>query len=272
MSKPNPKLFNTTLNDGSIHMRAQADQYKKTKKKYDKTVPDVFNPFDTWGNILSNVNNQGNCGACWAYSTTGSFNDRLCIMTLGQFFDNLSPEEMIICQGAMEKDDSNAFSVQQINDQAHSNGACNGNSLYNAMDFIYCFGATTTRCINEGEFSKYNISKPEDMTESNIPNCQNILGNDYNTCLDKTVSSRFYRSIAGYIVESDVQSIKEEIYKWGPVSTGIQVFNNFINDYDGIGIYMGPKDKNDTSIGGHAIVIMGWGKENGVDFWWLKNS
>jgi hypothetical protein len=266
------KKFGTILNNNT-RIRARASHYKQSKKKYDKKIPDVFNPFDKWGNFLSNVKNQGKCGACWAYSTVGSFNDRLCIMTLGQFFDTLSPEQMIVCQGAIPHNNSNDPTIiKEINDEAHSQGACNGNSLYSAMDFIYCFGVTTTRCINEGEFQKYNIKKPEEMTQSDIPNCQYLLGNDYDTCLNKNVASRFYRSIAGYAVDSNVQSIKEEIYKWGPVSTGIQVFDNFVNEYDGIGIYMGPKNKNDTSIGGHAVKIMGWGKENDIEFWWLENS
>lgn len=50
------------------------------------------------------------------------------------------------------------------------------------------------------------------------------------------------------------------------------MFDNFVNDYDGIGIYMGPKNKNDSPIGGHAVKILGWGKEDGVDFWWMENS
>ena len=266
------KSFGTVLND-NVRVKAQAGQYKQKQKKYDKKLPEIFNPFETWGNYLSNVKSQGKCGACWAYSTVGSFNDRLCIMTMGQFFDTLSVYEMIACQGAIpDKPTNNQEVLKALNEDAHSQGACNGNSLYTAMDFIYCFGVTTTRCINEGEFAKYGLKKAEDLTENSVPNCQNMMGSDYTTCLDRKIASRFYRSIAGYAVDSDVESIKAEIYKWGPVSTGIQVFDNFVNDYDGIGIYMGPKNKNESAIGGHAVKILGWGKEDGVDFWWMENS
>ena len=51
MSKPNPKLFNTMLNDGSIHMRAQADQYKKTKKNMIKLFQ-MFSILLTHGEIF----------------------------------------------------------------------------------------------------------------------------------------------------------------------------------------------------------------------------
>lgn len=269
------KSFGTILNDNS-HVIVQSSRYKQEQKKYDKILPKVFNPFDTWGNLLSDVKNQGACGACWAYSMTGSFNDRLAIMTLGQFFDSLSPYQMIICQGAIPpKDTTDPAYFKEINNQAHSQGACNGNSLYTAMDFLYCFGLTSTRCVNEGEFKKYGIKKPEDVKDAkDIPICQDILSSSYDTCLDKSVASRFYRTIAGYAVDSSIESIKQEIYKWGPVSTGFQVYENFINEYNGIDIYMGPTTS--TPIGGHAVKILGWGQETvndkPVDFWWIENS
>jgi len=272
------KSFGTILTDNT-HVKAQAARYKQEKKKYLKVMPKIFNPFDTWGNFLSDIKNQGKCGACFAYSICGSFNDRLAIMTLGQYFDSLSPYQMIICQGAIPpKDTMDSEYIKEINKQAHSQGACNGSSLYSSMDFLYCFGVTTTRCVNAGEFADYKIKKPEDViTDKDIPICQDILGSSYDTCLDKSVASRFYRTIAGYAVDNDVESIKQEIYKWGPVSTGFQVYNNFVRDYDGIGIYMGPaKDSKESPIGGHAVKILGWGQEKVgdemVDFWWIENS
>ena len=77
------KSFGTILTDNT-HVKAQAARYKQEKKMYLKVMPKIFNPFDTWGNFLSDIKNQGKCGACFAYSICGSFNDRLAIMTLGQ--------------------------------------------------------------------------------------------------------------------------------------------------------------------------------------------
>lgn len=274
------KSFGTILNSNS-HVKVQASRFKTAKKKIDKVIPATFNPFDTWGNYLSDIKNQGGCGCCWAMASSSAMADRLTIMTLGQFFEALSPYQMIICQGAIPPKDGKVDPayIQEINHQAHSQGSCNGNSLYSAMDFLYCFGLTTTRCVNEGEFPSYNIKKIEEVQEKDIPICQDILGDNYDTCLDKKIASRFYRTIAGYAVDPDVESIKQEIYKWGPVISGFQVFDNFLNDYDGIGIYMGPpKDSKETSVGGHAIKILGWGKEKDkktgevIDFWWIANS
>jgi len=191
-----------------------------------------------------------------------------------------------MCQGAIivdtivdnTKNVSEAM-IKQINEEAHSRGACNGNSLYNAMDFLYTFGVTTNRCVNEGEFTKHGIKKLTEINPTEVPLCQTAVGPQYDTCLDGTSAARFYRIAAGYIVNPTIEAIKQEIYKWGPVVGAFQVFDDFLHEYDGKSIYMGPADvlatPSSVSIG-HAVKIMGWGHEEvdgkRVDFWWIANS
>ena len=246
-----------------------------------KILPEQFNPIDQWGNLLTSIQNQGECNCCWATSTVSALTDRLCILTLAQFFEGLSPYEMIMCQGAIIINDLNRESaemIKKINEEAHSQGACNGNSLYNAMDFLYTFGVTTNRCVNEGEFAKHGFKKLTEINPSEVPLCQVAVGPQYDTCLDETSAARFYRICTGYIVNPTVESIKQEIYKWGPVVGAFQIFDDFIHNYDGKSIYMGPSEgsiSTSTSIG-HSVKIMGWGKEEVdgqmVDFWWIANS
>lgn len=272
--------FGTILNSNK-YVRLSASKYKHEKKKYpeSKPIPKEFNPINAWGNLLQSIKNQGKCGCCWAMATSGALGDRLTIMTLGQFAVELSPYMMIMCQGSIikpEKEDPEY--IKEINNQAHSSGSCNGNSLYTAMDFMYSIGITTERCVNEGEFNFYNIKRLEDINDATeVPVCQDIIGKDYDRCLDKNTATRFYRIIAGYSVDSDTESIKQEIYKWGPVVSGFNVYSDFIDQkvYDGTTIYMGPS-KGSEKLGGHAIKIMGWGTEmvdnESVDYWWIANS
>lgn len=265
------KTFGTILKDNN-YVKFQSSKYKQIKKPFAKKLPLELNPIKQWANLLQSVKNQGKCGCCFAMATTGALGDRLTIMTLAQFSVELSPYQMIICQGSiMPVNNHDKEYLKEINNLAHSNGSCNGGNLYDAMDYMYCIGITTERCVNEGEFDNYNIKKLENVNNSDeVPMCNDIMTTDYDTCLDRKTAARFYRIIAGYSVYSDVESIKQEIYKWGPVVSGFNVYSDFL-EYNGINIYMGPKSDSER-LGGHSVKIMGWGNENGIDYWWICNS
>lgn len=270
------KTFNTLLNNNSNVYKSQRQKFKSSKRKIEgpkKELPEVFNPFDKWGIYLSRVKTQGDCGCCWAMATAKVLQERYALISNGRLFVELSPFMMVMCEGTIFPSiPMDEKKLANINLDAHTAGACNGNTLYTAMDFLYAVGLTTTTCINRGKFDEYGIKPLETIVNpESVPMCQSILGPNYDRCLDRTRSVRFYRSIAGYQVDSDVESIKQEIYKWGPVAAGFQIYDDFINKYDGTTIYMGPSE-NAVNQGGHAIEIVGWGKEDGVDFWWICNS
>ena len=275
------KTFGTIMD---MDKKYKTSNVNEQEKDLSKSLPIVFNPFNNWGNLLDAIQTQGNCNACWATSTASALTDRYTIMTLGQFTAELSPYQMIACQGAVSLDSDKSY-ISEINTKAHSQGACNGNTLRSAMDFMYNFGLTTERCVNVENFSKYGIMRLTDIDSSGVglPLCQSIIGKEYDTCLDKETAARFYRTCASYSVDPKIESIKREIYKWGPVVGSFTVFPDFL-EYDGLTIYEGPKDvlkdgsKDDSKdgpkegLGGHAVKILGWGKENGIDFWWIANS
>lgn len=273
MSSRIKKRFGTILEDNKF-VKFQSSRYKTVKKPpYEKKMPENFNPITIWGEFLSPVQDQGDCSACWAIAAAKTLTDRYSLLTVGAFTDILSSYQMIMCDGTifpnvpLDKD-----SVYQINLEAHTEGACNGNSLFTAADFIYSIGCVSESCVNKGLFKQYNIPDLTTIKEpESVPLCQNILGDKYDRCLDRNRAPCFYRSIVGYKIDSDVESIKQEIYKWGPVLSGFKIYDDFLNDYDGKTIYMGPK-KNSIDNGGHAIEIVGWGRENGIDFWWICNS
>jgi len=58
-----------------------------------------------------------------------------------------------------------------------------------------------------------------------------------------------------------------EIMNNGPVQTGFTVYKDFFS-YSG-GVYT---QTSNTVSGGHAVEIVGWGKENGKYYWIVKNS
>lgn len=266
------KSFGTILKDNK-YVKFQSTKYNEVKKTVDKVMPPTFNPLEKWGGFITPVHNQGKCGACWAISTAKTLNDRYSILSVGAFTDVLSPYQMIMCQGTIFPSiPLDKKSMYDLSLEAHTSGACNGNSLFTAMDFLYSVGCVSETCVTRGLFQKYNIPDISDIVSpESVPMCQTILGDNYDRCMDRSRTPCFYRSIVGYQVDSDIESIKQEIYKWGPVSAGFKVYENFIDKYDGKTIYKGP-EKDEKEIGGHAVEIMGWGREDDTDFWWVCNS
>jgi len=61
--------------------------------------------------------------------------------------------------------------------------------------------------------------------------------------------------------------IKAEIFANGPMETGFDVYEDFFS-YS-TGVY---QHTSGGYAGGHAVKMLGWGTENGVDYWLCANS
>jgi len=61
--------------------------------------------------------------------------------------------------------------------------------------------------------------------------------------------------------------IKKSIMNGGPVQTGFMVYEDFMHYKSGIYTH-----KEGKELGGHAVMIIGWGKENGQEYWIAENS
>jgi cathepsin H len=60
------------------------------------------------------------------------------------------------------------------------------------------------------------------------------------------------------------------LYEHGPVSITFEVVNGF-RDYK-TGVYVSDVCKNTPLDVNHAVLAVGYGTENGVDYWIVKNS
>ena len=75
-------------------------------------LPDQFDGREVWKGLLPPVMNQGKCGSCWAFASTGSLGARFNIQSMGLLRVQLSALKLILCdfQGAeLDLDASNAL-------------------------------------------------------------------------------------------------------------------------------------------------------------------
>jgi len=72
------------------------------------------------------------------------------------------------------------------------------------------------------------------------------------------------------ITEGDEVELQAAVYRNGPVSVCFQVVDDF-DDYKS-GVYTSRTCKNSNKDVNHAVLAVGYGTENGLDYWLIKNS
>lgn len=271
------KSLGTVLrNVAVVDQKAKTFKTSKSWKTSQVSLPINFDGRTVWPGWLQKVHDQEECGNCYAYSTSSMLADRFAILSLGRVLFEASPSELAVCghdfdANVAQEWKNNAY-LQKSQTDFLKNRSCNGSSLYDVLETLYREGVTISSCF-PSKTDKYNIPGTVDSTK--LPVCSVFETDDFDQCPVNNQAMRKYRALTVYNVESNEQSIMYEIYKYGPVSTGLLVFPDFMTTFDGKSIYTGPP-AGQESIGGHAILISGFGQEtqNGqiIKYWLCKNS
>lgn len=177
--------------------------------------------------VISSVKDQGSCGSCWTFSTTGTFEAHYNIAT-------------------GKKADEVLFSEQQLVDCAgdFDNNGCAGGLPSHAFAYISYFGIETE------EDYEYH-AKDEKCIYDELKAAASDIGS-FN------------------LTEKDEVSMKEAIAQVGPVAVAYQVVDGF-RDYKS-GVYRTDTCKNGPMDVNHAVTAVGYGTEDGEDYWLIKNS
>ena len=175
------------------------------------------------------------CGSCWAHAATSSITDRLKYMT-----KNAWPEHDL--------------SIQVILYCSEIDHGCNGGLPIHIYQYANEVGIPEEGC------QRYEARDNEVCDDIHM--CQNC---DAESCWAVHNYTKYYVEEYGHV--EGVENIMKEIYAHGPVTCSIDVPDDLL-EYKG-GIY---EDKTGIAGDGHDISVVGWGEENGIPYWIVRNS
>ena len=213
---------------------------------------------------LKEIRDQANCGSCWAFGSVEAMTDRICIASNGTKTAHLSAQDVASCD--------------KLGDMG-----CNGGVPSTVYSYYKTFGVVTGG--NYGDKSgcwSYQLAPcAHHTTSKKYPACPDevSIGSCGRKCTDNAAlswESDKHHGTGGYSVCQQgmsngacAQEMQQEIYQNGPITGMFFVHQSFTSYKSGVYKH---KLFSDPMLGGHAIKIMGWGTENGVDYWLVANS
>lgn len=266
--------FKAKFNSLSKNTVPRTEILKKTD------IPDVFDGRVVWKNYIQPVRAQGLCGSCWAFAGTFVLQSRLSIITNGKYNYDLSPAKLVYCSISITANENQEikqklsqgipYDINTDSKKKNENFGCSGETLINTWQFLYRVGVPEDSCLSYGdqEDDDKNVSNNLTLTNEINKTCSELTKNSYDYCPTNKKIMVSHKA-GGYYYVKDELNIRKDIYHWGPCTTGIMLYQDFM-DWNGIGIY--EWDKKSASVGGHAVVIIGWGEENGKLYWIIRNS
>jgi len=194
-------------------------------------------------NYLTQLRNQHlpfYCGSCWAHAATSAFSDRIKIARKAQWPDiNIAPQTVISC------------------DTTDANG-CHGGDAHQVFEWLHTNEIADETCsIYRGRgYDNGEVCSPSIKCKNCMPGKGCFVPDKY---LVYKVDE--FGSVSG---EEDMM---QEIYQRGPIACGVAV-PAALEDYTS-GIFH--DTTGDMNIV-HDISVVGFGVENGVKYWTVRNS
>eukprot|EP00770_Monocercomonoides_exilis_P000681 MONOS_672.1-p1 / transcript=MONOS_672.1 / gene=MONOS_672 / organism=Monocercomonoides_exilis_PA203 / gene_product=cathepsin B5 cysteine protease / transcript_product=cathepsin B5 cysteine protease / location=Mono_scaffold00011:115719-116537(+) / protein_length=272 / sequence_SO=supercontig / SO=protein_coding / is_pseudo=false len=137
------------------------------------------------------------------------------------------------------------LSVQDLVSCDKIDRGCNGGLPPTSWSHVKSKGITTEDCL------------PYVSGNGRVPQCPTKCMNGSEII---RVKAKSYKHVSG-------KDMQQEIYENGPIESGFLVYED-LKHYKS-GIY---KHTTGKFLGAHAVMVMGWGVENGTPYWIVQNS
>lgn len=218
---------------------------------------DARTAFPACAGTIGRVRDQGGCGSCWAYSSAEVIEDRLCTQSAGA---DASPVLLL--------------STQEITSCANSaygfaSAGCNGGWPSDGFKYAVTYGVVTGGdAVNTAGSSCY----PYTATTGTCAATSANAGGTASTCRDVAYTAATFKAdkrFPKYFRASNnvISEMQRAIVRGGSIATCFTVYNDFYAYTSGVYAHTST-----TVAGGHAVKLIGWGTEGGLDYWLAVNS
>ncbi|EYU28328.1 hypothetical protein ABFS82_12G128700 [Erythranthe guttata] len=209
------------------HRLGAAQNCSATRKGNHKLTDVILPESKDWRvtGIVSPIKNQGSCGSCWTFSTTGAL-EAAYTQAFGKGI-SLSEQQLVDCAGAF------------------NNFGCNGGLPSQAFEYIKANGGLDTD-------DAYPYTGKDGVCKYSSEN----VGVQVLDSVNITLGAE--------------DELKHAVAFARPVSVAFEVVNGF-KAYNG-GVYTSTKCGSSPMDVNHAVLAVGYGVENGIPYWLIKNS
>lgn len=226
-----------------------------------KSINRTSDAFD-WGEhgAVTNVQDQGTVGTCWAFSTIGNIEGQWYLSSDDNELVDLSEEFLVDCDGS--RDD----------DAGRADCGVFGGWPYLAYQFLIDAGGVPTEetnpyCCGTGDCYPC-MTGPVSLCGPPPYYCDEEI-------TKACPSAQLYASISDWhYVSSDEELMKVDLEEIGPLSalldaTQLQFYKSGVWEGKSFGPDISGCTKNSLN---HAIVVTGYGSDSGTPYWRVKNS
>ncbi|XP_034187639.1 tubulointerstitial nephritis antigen-like [Osmia lignaria lignaria] len=232
---------------GTLNPSRSVYRMNAVQRIYDpESLPREFDARHRWPGDISDIEDQGWCGASWAISSAHVASDRFAIMSKGADSVLLSAQHLLSCNNRGQQ-------------------GCNGGHLDRAWMFMRKFGLVDEHCYPwRASNDQCRLRKRTDLMGAGCAPPKNPL------------RTELYKVGPAYRLANETD-IMEEILTSGPVQATMRVYQDFFS-YES-GVYKHSTTSELYESGYHSVRIIGWGEEPSMyppdpplKYWLVVNS
>ncbi|KAJ8778285.1 hypothetical protein J1605_013784 [Eschrichtius robustus] len=223
------------------------------------------------GNFVSPVKNQGSCGSCWTFSTTGALESAVAIAT-GRL-PSLAEQQLVDCAQNFNNHGCQGYGPDRGGPKpllisrghfcraSYGLGTATASALGGSKIGPACGGGRGLPS-QAFEYIRYNKGI---MGEDTYP----YKGQDGDCKFQPSKAIAFVKDVAN-ITMNDEEAMVEAVALYNPVSFAFEVIDDFLMYKKGV--YSSTSCHKTPDKVNHAVLAVGYGEENGIPYWIVKNS